>query len=94
MSQIQYAVRLIGLTAGAGVPPWGMPYVNTLKNNLDFLKEVYFPTIYKGHDCKSQGINTIHPVANGVVDDVKDINYFQIMKKMYTKAQYVYDSGI
>jgi len=94
MSQIQYAVRLIGLTAGAGVPPWGMPYVNSLKNNLDFLKEVYFPTIYKRHDCKPQGINTIHPVANGVVDDMKDINYFQIMKKMYTKAQYIYDSGI
>jgi len=92
MSQIQSAVRLIGLTAGAGFSPYGMPFVTVIQDNLDYLKDVYFPIVYKDHDCTPKGFLTIHPVANGVVDELKDVNFFQLLEKMYRKSQLIIDS--
>ncbi len=93
MSQIQSAVRLIALTAGAGFSPFGMPFVTVIQDNLDYLKDVYFPIVYKSHDCTPKGFLTVHPVANGVVDELKDINFFQILEKIYRKSQLIIDSG-
>jgi len=91
MSQIKSAIRLISIVAAAGMPPPLFPFIPVIEKNLDILRNQYFPTIYPIHEIETNGFLTIHPLDNGVVDDVKELNYFKLMRKIYKKAQKVVD---
>ncbi|OUM58722.1 hypothetical protein PIROE2DRAFT_15939 [Piromyces sp. E2] len=91
MSQIKNSVRTISLTAAGKLPPMKFPSYFLLKNTLNFLQYVYVPNMYHVHSIESDNINTIHPTGYDSYDEVKDINYFNIMMKIERKAKKILD---
>ncbi|KAG4091274.1 hypothetical protein H8356DRAFT_953183 [Neocallimastix lanati (nom. inval.)] len=91
VSQIKSAIRLLSLMAASGINPSLFPFTGTIKKNLEYLDEVYFPVIYTFHSTQSKGFYTINPIYNGVIDDIKDQSFYKAMMKIYRKAQIVVD---
>jgi len=86
MCSIKNSVRDISLLAAGGFPPMKFAPYFILTNTLQFLQYVYIPKLYHMHSIKPSGINTVHPVDFGIVDELKDVNYFSTMMKIERKA--------
>jgi len=90
VSQMQGALRRFTLLAAQGIyagDSEGYDYIYTINRKIKYLKGTYFPVIYPFHSPDSKGFDTIHPVDNGkVIDDLKNLNYYQTMRKIYTEA--------
>jgi hypothetical protein len=91
VSQIKSAIRLLSLMAASGINPSLFPFTGTVKKNLEYLDEVYFPVIYTFHSTQSKGFYTINPIYNGVIDNIKDQSFYKAMMKIYRKAQIIVD---
>jgi len=94
MSRIKSAVRLISLVAASGFPPVDFPFDEVVQDNLNILEKDYFPLIYRVHSTESKGYYTVHPIYNGVIDEIKDIDYYKAMLKIYRKSQKVLDGSM
>jgi len=86
MSLIKNSIRDISLLAAGGLPPMGyMPYT-ILTSTLTFLEMAYIPQLYHYHSISSSGINSVHPIGTGIIDEIKDVNYYKTMMKIERKA--------
>jgi len=81
-------VRRFSLIAAQGIYPGdsnGFKFINNLNRKIGYLKNTYFPVIYPVHTLEPKGFYTIHPVIKGSVDEIKDVNYYQFTRNIYTK---------
>ncbi|ORX80370.1 hypothetical protein BCR32DRAFT_293881 [Anaeromyces robustus] len=92
-SQIINALRHITLLAAQGIDPRGeqYDYIYTIARKTKYLNGTYFPVVYPIHDLESRGYVTIHPLDPNAIDDLRDINYYQVLRKIYKKAQLIID---
>jgi len=81
-------VRHFSLIAAQGIYPGdseGFNFVGNFIRKAGYLEKTYFPVIYPVHSVEPRGLNTIHPISAGTVDEIKNINYYQLERKINTK---------
>ncbi|ORX61198.1 hypothetical protein BCR36DRAFT_8189 [Piromyces finnis] len=91
MSEIKNNIRLMSLNAAGSLNPTKFASYSIVTYTLEFLSNVYIPTLYPIHSVNPDGLNSIHPVGTGVVDEIRDLNYFRVMMKIQRKAEKIVD---
>ncbi|ORY24906.1 hypothetical protein LY90DRAFT_630109 [Neocallimastix californiae] len=84
MCKINCGLRFITVVAAAGI------HIDNITNydpgvvvNVDYLEQEYLSYMYHFHSLESYGYETIHPISNGVIDEMKEVNYYEIMHKIF-----------
>jgi len=86
MTLIKNSIRDISLLAAGGIPPMDSVAYTILTSTLQFLQNAYIPKLYHIHSVTSSRIVSIHPIGTGIIDEVKDVNYYTTMMKIERKA--------
>ncbi|ORX86171.1 hypothetical protein BCR32DRAFT_290158 [Anaeromyces robustus] len=92
MAKIQTGFRIISIAAAAGIPPENITeYDPGAKVNVYYLEQEFLAVVYPYHNVETEEMYTIHPIYNGVVDEIRDNNYYTIMFKIYRYSTLIYN---
>lgn len=92
-TNVKKNARLYSLKAASGQSPYDDEFYNVLKVEGDYIYDVYVPNIYNVHFIDRVDNPSFHPIDDGVVDEVKEENYFKILMKMLRKINIITGQG-
>lgn len=94
LMKIKCGIRFISIATAAGIPYQNITnYDPAVQICYDYLEQEYLQELYSIHSPEPSGFDTIHPIDNGVIDTVKDLNYFEMMTKIKKYVGIIYDKS-
>jgi len=94
LNKINCGIRFVSIATAAGIP------IDNITNydpgvivNLDYMDQEFLIALYPHHPIESEGYTTVHPVYDGMIDDIKDDNYFLVLRKLYRYSRLIYEKS-